>query len=107
MKYLLLFLILLPPLGAPLRAQDANPFPPATPESVGLTAAAVHAVRDEVAAYAKNGTIVGGELLIIKNRKTILHEAFGDRDREDKKPMVKNTIFNIRSMTKSLTGAAM
>jgi CubicO group peptidase (beta-lactamase class C family) len=103
MKYLLPLLLLL----SPLRAQDVGPFPPAAPESVGLTTAAVNAVRDEVAAYAKNGTIVGGELLIVKNRKTVLHEAFGDRDREDKKPMEKNTIFNIRSQTKSLTGAAM
>jgi CubicO group peptidase (beta-lactamase class C family) len=103
MKYFLPFFLLL----SPLPAQDANSFPPATAESVGLSASAVQAIRDEAAGYAKNGTIVGGELLIIKNRKTILHEAFGDRDREDKKPMEKNTIFNIRSMTKSLTGAAM
>ncbi|MFT3879181.1 MAG: serine hydrolase domain-containing protein [Gemmatales bacterium] len=88
-------------------AQEANPFPPATPESVHFPPAAAKAIRDEVEGYWKSGTIIGGELLIIKNRKTVLHEAFGDRDREDKKPMEKNTIFNIRSMTKSLTGAAM
>src|SRR5205823_12149417 len=51
-------------------------------------------------------TIVGGELLVIKNRKTVLHEVYGNRDREDKRPMERNTIFNIRSMTKPLTGAA-
>jgi CubicO group peptidase (beta-lactamase class C family) len=105
MTYLLPLLLLLHPQD--LHPQDAGPFPPATPESVGLTTAAVHAVRDEVAGYVKNGTIVGGELLIIKNRKTVLHEVFGDRDREEKKPMEKNTIFNIRSQTKSLTGAAL
>ena len=54
----------------------------------------------------KNGTIVGGELLIIKNRKTILHEVYGARDREDKRAMERDTIFNIRSMTKPLTGVA-
>ena len=88
-------------------AQDSTAFPRATPESVGLTSAAVNALRDEVSKYHKQGTIIGGELLIIKNRKTVLHEAFGDRDREDKKPMVKNTICNVRSMTKPLTGVAM
>lgn len=101
---LLLSLFLLNSLAP---AQEAQAFPPATPESVGLSLAAVNALRDEVAGYAKTGTIVGGELLIIKNRKTVLHEAFGDRDREDKKPMERNTIFNIRSMTKPLTGVAM
>ena len=103
MKHLVLFLLFV----SPLNAQEAGPFPAATPESVGLTTAGVNAVRDEVAGYVKSGTIVGGELLIVKNRKAVLHEVFGDRDREDKKPMEKNTIFNIRSQTKSLTGAAM
>lgn len=86
--------------------QEASAFPRATPESVGLTTEAVNAIRDEVAGYVQKGTIVGGELLIIKNRKTVLHEVFGDRDREEKKPMERNTIFNIRSMTKPLTGVA-
>jgi CubicO group peptidase (beta-lactamase class C family) len=67
-------------------------FPPATPESQGVPAAAVRRLSDEVAGYVKAGTIVGGELLIIKNRKTILHEVFGDRDRQDKRPMERNTI---------------
>src|SRR5690606_35656159 len=54
----------------------------------------------------RDGTIVGGELLVIKNRRTILHEAYGLRDREDGRPMEPGTIFNIRSMTKPLTGVA-
>lgn len=81
-------------------------FPPATPESQGIPTAAVRRVADEVQGYARDGTIVGGELLIIKNRKTILHEACGSRDREDKRAMERGTIFNIRSMTKPLTGVA-
>lgn len=87
-------------------AQDKSVFPAATPESVGLSAAGVKAIADEVAGYAKTGIIVGGELLIVKNRKTVLHEVYGDRDREEKRQMDRNTIFNIRSMTKALTGAA-
>src|SRR5580700_6438903 len=86
--------------------QEKSVFPTAKPESVGLSTAAVKAIADEVAGYAKEGIIVGGELLIVKNRKTVLHEVCGDRDREDKRPMDRNTIFNIRSMTKALTGAA-
>lgn len=81
-------------------------FSEATPESQGLSAAAVGRIADEVREYVKNGTIVGGELLILKNRKKILHETFGDRDREEKRPMARGTIFNIRSMTKPLTGVA-
>ena len=87
-------------------AQEKAAFPIATPESQGVSAAAVRRVADEVEAYVKNGTIVGAELLIIKNRKTILHEAFGAPDREAKRAMEHDTIFNIRSMTKPLTGVA-
>ncbi|VTR94124.1 Penicillin-binding protein, beta-lactamase class C OS=Singulisphaera acidiphila (strain ATCC BAA-1392 / DSM 18658 / VKM B-2454 / MOB10) GN=Sinac_5276 PE=4 SV=1: Beta-lactamase: DUF3471 [Gemmata massiliana] len=101
----LLFGALLYPLGSGV-AQEPTPFPPVKPESVGLPTEAVRAVADEVAGYVKAGTIVGGELLIIKNRKTVLHEVYGDRDREDKRPMERGTIFNIRSMTKPLTGVA-
>jgi CubicO group peptidase (beta-lactamase class C family) len=87
-------------------AQQARAFPAATPESQGIPAAAVRRLAEEVEKYLKAGAIVGAELLVIKNRKTILHEVFGDRDREDKLPMVRDTIFNIRSMTKPLTGVA-
>src|SRR4029077_15492830 len=74
--------------------------------SQGVSAAAVRRVAREVEEYVKSGTIVGGELLILKNRKTILHEVYGARDREDKRAMERGTIFNIRSMTKPLTGVA-
>jgi CubicO group peptidase (beta-lactamase class C family) len=86
--------------------QEKSVFPTAKPESVGLSTTAVQAIADEVAGYAKADIIVGGELLIVKNRKTVLHEVYGYRDREDKRPMERNTIFNVRSMTKSLTGVA-
>jgi CubicO group peptidase (beta-lactamase class C family) len=97
-------------ISAPGAAQEKESakaaFPVATPESQGVSTAAVRRLADEVQEYVKNGTIVGGELLVIKNRKTILHEAFGDRDRDEKRAMERNTIFNIRSMTKPLTGVA-
>ena len=94
------------PMGVSAAAEEKAAFPVATPESQGVSTAAVRRVADEVEGYVKNGTIVGGELLIIKNRKTILHEVYGDRDREDKRAMERGTIFNIRSMTKPLTGVA-
>ncbi len=50
--------------------------------------------------------IVGGELLVVKNRRTVLHETFGYADRDDSVPWTKGTVSNIRSMTKAITGAA-
>ena len=87
-------------------AEENAAFPVAAPESQGVSTASVRRVAGEVEEYVKNGTIVGGELLIIKNRKTILHEVYGERDREDKRAMERGTIFNIHSMTKPLTGVA-
>jgi CubicO group peptidase (beta-lactamase class C family) len=59
-----------------------------------------------VRGYVEEGAIVGAELLVIKNRHTVLHEAVGWRDREEQTLMERNTIFNIRSMTKPLVAAA-
>ena len=50
--------------------------------------------------------IVGAELVVIKNRNIVLHEVFGWKDRENKIPLEKNSVFNIRSMTKPITGTA-
>jgi len=85
---------------------DVDPFPAAKAESVGLDAAALERLSDVVQGYVDADEIVGAELLIVKNRRTVLHRAFGWRDREDEIPMTLDTIFNIRSMTKPLTGAA-
>lgn len=93
-------------LTAIAHAGEDTAFPPATPESQGLTAEAMQALADAVAGYVEQNHALGGELLVIKNRHTVLHEAFGLRDKERDLPMVRNTIFNIRSMTKPLTGAA-
>lgn len=85
-------------------AQEA--FPEATPESQGLSSEALEALVDVVQEYIDRGMAVGAELLVIQDRHTVLHVAFGWRDREAQIPMERDTLFNIRSMTKPLTGAA-
>jgi CubicO group peptidase (beta-lactamase class C family) len=83
-----------------------DPFPAATPESQGLTSQSLGKLLEVVRGYATNGDIVGGELMVIKNRRTVLHEAVGLSDRESKKPLEPDTIYCIRSMTKPMIGAA-
>lgn len=82
-------------------------FPPATPESQGVDASALEALAAAVQGYLDQDKIVGAELLVLKNRRTVLHRAFGWRDRQSETPMEPDTIFNVRSMTKPLTGAAL
>jgi len=50
--------------------------------------------------------VVGAELAVIKNRKVVLHEAFGWKDKDDVLALETGTLYNIRSMTKPITGMA-
>jgi CubicO group peptidase (beta-lactamase class C family) len=83
-----------------------TPFPAAEPESVGMSPAALDELAAVVDDYVDREMVVGAELLVIKDRQTVLHEVFGMRDREADLPMARDTLFNIRSMTKPVTGAA-
>jgi CubicO group peptidase (beta-lactamase class C family) len=78
----------------------------ASPESQGMSNESVAELAEIVQGYYEKEEIVGAELVVIKNRKIVLHEVFGWKDRESETPMEKNSIFNIRSMTKPITGAA-
>ncbi len=49
------------------------------------------------------GEIPGAVALIVRNGKTVHHEAFGYRDIETKEPMTLDTIFRIASMSKAIT----
>lgn len=77
-----------------------TPFPAAEPESVGISSDSLKVIRDQISKWIIDEEIVGAEILIIKNRKTILHTTFGWRNREEQLSMEKNTICRIRSMTK-------
>jgi len=85
---------------------EAAVFSYASPESQGISNETVTELADIVQGYFDEELIIGAELVVIKNRKIVLHEVFGWNDREGEIPMERNTLFNIRSMTKPITGAA-
>jgi CubicO group peptidase (beta-lactamase class C family) len=94
-------------LGArPACPAAAESFPAASPESQGLSSQSLGKLLDAVRGFVDKGEIVGGELLVIKNRRTVLHETVGLSDRENQKPLAPDTIYCIRSMTKPMIGAA-
>lgn len=82
-----------------------NTFPYLSDGNLGINSKALSNISQLIENKVENDEIVGAELLIINNRKTILHEAYGWKDIEDSIPMNINTIFNIRSMTKTFTGS--
>lgn len=85
---------------------EAASFPAADPETQGLSRRALESIGDTLQGYSDRDIIVGGTLLVIKNRHCVMSEAYGWKDREAGEPMLPDTLFNIRSMTKMITGAA-
>jgi CubicO group peptidase (beta-lactamase class C family) len=80
-------------------------FPLATAADFGLEEE-VAELSDSLAAWVESGRIVGGELLVVTNDRTVWHEAAGWADVEEGRPLEPNSIFRIRSMTKPIVGTA-
>jgi CubicO group peptidase (beta-lactamase class C family) len=83
-----------------------EPFPPILADSVGLDLLRLNNAWQVVENWYESNEIVGGELLIIKDRRTVLHRSIGWKDREDGEAFELETICRIRSMTKPLVGTA-
>ncbi len=81
-------------------------FPPVEPTEVGVDPAALEVLIDHVETLVDQEEVVGGELLVIQDRRTILRHAFGWRDRETAEPMALDAVYCVRSMTKPLAGTA-
>jgi CubicO group peptidase (beta-lactamase class C family) len=77
-----------------------------SPESQGIENKSMKELHEMVQGFVEDELIVGAELVVIKNRNIILHETIGWKDKENETPMDKDTLFNIRSMTKPVTGTA-
>ena len=97
-------LTLLTPAQDPVAADV--PFPPTTALAEGLSPKALQGLSDLIQSFVDEDEVVGAELLVIKNRKTVLHESFGWRDRDGEVAMQNGSVFCVRSMTKPVVGAA-
>ncbi|MBT5532646.1 beta-lactamase family protein, partial [Candidatus Poribacteria bacterium] len=65
----------------------------------------LRALAAVVQGFVDTEEIVGAELLVMQGRRVALHEGFGWRDRDRGIRMEPDTLFNIRSMTKPMTGS--
>src|SRR5262245_11830901 len=92
--------------SAAFAAEPANPFPASTPESQGLAQKNFDTLAEVIRGFIKDERIVGAELLVIKNNRTVYHRGFGLKDKDKKTDMPTDTIFCVRSMTKPVIGAA-
>ena len=80
--------------------------PSAKPEEVGLSSERLKRVAELVQRHISAGSFSGAVALVARNGRIGYHEAFGQMDLEAKKPMVKDGIFAIMSMTKPVIGVA-
>ena len=101
------FLALALSFQLPVLAQEnSSPFSRSSPEDVGMSSERLRHVVNTVQEWVNNDEIVGAVMLVIRHDKVVLHEAVGWNDREKNIPMDVGTIFQMRSMTKPLTGTA-
>jgi CubicO group peptidase (beta-lactamase class C family) len=80
--------------------------PGAKPEDVGLSTERLKRVAELVQRHIAAGSFSGAVTLVARNGRIAHHEAYGLMDLEAKKPMVKDGIFRIMSMTKPVIGVA-
>jgi CubicO group peptidase (beta-lactamase class C family) len=90
-------------LAVPALAQQPDPLPRAKPESVGVSSQKLAQIAIALNREIDNKTMPGAVVAIARKGKLIYFEAFGKLDGKSSRPMPKNAIFEINSMTKPLT----
>jgi len=64
------------------------------------------AIQNQVKTWVDTESVLGADLLIIKDGRTLLHNVYGWNDVDENIPLEKNRLFRIHSMTKPFTGTA-
>lgn len=79
---------------------------PVKPESVGLSEERLSRIHDTIQRHIDAGNICGAVTLVARRGRVAHLQAHGLMDIESKKPMAKDAIFRIFSMSKPVAGAA-
>ena len=80
--------------------------PTAKPEDVGFSAERLHRISDLIQRHITAGDFSGAVTLVARNGRIAHLEAQGLMDVESRKPMQKDAIFQIMSMTKPVVGTS-
>lgn len=92
---------------APVMAQAADPLPRATPQSLGFSPERLERIRTTMEADIARGQLPGAVIAIARRGQLAYFEAFGHLDGARTRPMPRDAIFPIASMTKPMTGVAL
>jgi len=77
-----------------------------SPEEVGFSSTRLKRLSDRLEEGVKTSEIPGAVVLIARNGKIVMFDAFGWRDRDARAPMKTDSIFRIASMSKPVTSVA-
>lgn len=78
----------------------------ATPEAVGMNSERLGHLDGIIQSYIDKGAFPGVAAIVVKNGKIVYYKAFGKADLESNKPLSKDAIYRIASMTKAITSLA-
>ena len=84
----------------------AQNLPTAKPEDVGMSSVRLKNIKASLQAEVDKGNIPGAVVMINRKGKLVYSEAVGYQEKSSNKPMSKDSIFRIYSMTKPLASVA-
>ena len=84
----------------------AQGLPAASPESVGMSAPRLAHISDVFKQEIEKGNMPGVVVLVARKGRLVYSDAVGFQHKESGKPMAKDSIFRIYSMTKPLVSVA-
>jgi len=96
-------ILLLAALAAPLIAAG---LPVGKPEEVGLSSERLLRIHESVQRHIDSGEISGAVTLVARRGRIVHFEAHGLMDIESQRPLAKDAIFRLASMTKPITSVA-
>ncbi len=84
----------------------AKPLPSVKPEREGFDSERLDRITEITQAYVDEGKLAGVITMVARRGKIVHFEAVGQRGADDDRPLTKDALFRIYSMTKPITAAA-
>jgi CubicO group peptidase (beta-lactamase class C family) len=91
---------------AAAHAAYGQALPTAPPEALGLSAPRLARLTETLKRYVDENKVAGTVTLVLRDGRVAYFETAGLADREAKRPMQKDAIFRIASMSKAVTSVA-
>ena len=86
---------------------DSGPLTAAAPEAVGFDSQRLKVFDDYMAKVVSDGRVAGMSVMTLRHGKIVEFKTWGQASIAANKPVQKDTIFRLYSMTKPITGVAM